>query len=112
MNRVRALAAAVAGSAVARLEAASPPQSTPVDVALGTLPAGKTITVVFDVTVNAPPIAQYSTEGTVSGTNFSDVLTGTVTTPGDRFNTATAAGLVAEPCVAGGADYVHGDGDG
>ncbi len=90
MDRVRALAVAVAGSVVARVEAASPPQPTaPVDVVLGTLPAGKTITVVFDVTVNAPPVAQYSTQGTVSGTNFSDVLTGTVTTPGDRINTST-----------------------
>ena len=105
------LVRAAARSALpAALEAS--PQPPAVDVALGTLPAGKTITVVFDVTVNTPPVAQYSTQGTVSGTNFSDVLTGTVTTPGDKFNTATAAGLVVEPRVAGGIDYVHGDGDG
>jgi hypothetical protein len=90
MSRVRALAAVVAGGVVARVEAASPAQSTRVDVALGTLPAGKTITVVFDVTVNAPPVGQYSTQGTISGTNFSDVPTGTVTTPGDKLNTETA----------------------
>ena len=102
MTRVRALAAAVAGSVVARLEAASPPQPTaPVDVALGTLPAGKTITIVFDVTVNAPPVAQYSTEGTVSGTNFSDVLTGMVTTAGDKFNTATVLVSSLNPASQG-----------
>jgi hypothetical protein len=44
--------------------------------AVGTLPAGKTITIKYSATVNVPPGAlQASTQGTVSGTNFATVQT-------------------------------------
>ncbi len=66
------------------------PQPPPVDVPLGSLPVGKTVRVVFDVTVNTVPVALYSNQGTVSGTNFAPVLTNTATTTGDRFDTGTA----------------------
>ncbi|PYR55311.1 MAG: hypothetical protein DMF85_19880, partial [Acidobacteria bacterium] len=86
---------------VARVEAASPPPPPPpVDVDLGTLPAGKTVTIVFDVTVNGPhPFGTYSNQGTVTWTNSGSVLTDDpsvgggadpTVTPGDRYNTSTA----------------------
>src|SRR6185503_4332477 len=58
---------------------AAPPMSF-VDVLLniGILPAGKSITITFNVTVNNPYLGatnQVSNQGTVSGTNFSNVLT-------------------------------------
>jgi hypothetical protein len=45
---------------------------------IGTLPAGKNITITFNVTVNNPYLGatnQVSNQGTVSGANFSSVLT-------------------------------------
>ena len=43
---------------------------------VGTLPAGKTITIKYAATINAPPLArQVSTQGTVQGTNFATVQT-------------------------------------
>src|SRR5207253_7319767 len=48
-------------------------------ITIGTLPSGKSVTIKFDVTVNGPPIAagvnSVSAQGTVSGSNFSNVLT-------------------------------------
>src|SRR5262249_40973994 len=41
-----------------------------VEVDLGTLPAGKSITVVYTVDVQPPPVASYSTHATISGSNF------------------------------------------
>jgi len=38
-----------------------------------------------DVTVNTPPVAQYSNVAMVTGSNFGLVTTNTVNTPGDRF---------------------------
>jgi hypothetical protein len=53
------------------------------NVNVGTLPAGKSITITFQVTIDTPFNAtQVSNQGTVSGTNFSPVVTddpGTVT---------------------------------
>jgi len=49
-----------------------------VSLSIGTLPAGKTTTIVFNVTVNNPYLGatnQVSNQGTVSGANFSSVLT-------------------------------------
>lgn len=58
---------------------ASPPTSfADVLLNIGVLPAGKTITITFDATVDDPfpgPGAQVCNQGTVSGTNFTDVLT-------------------------------------
>ena len=45
---------------------------------IGTLPAGESVTITFNVSVNNPftgPTAQVANQGTVSGTNFGDVLT-------------------------------------
>jgi hypothetical protein len=47
-------------------------------LAIGTLPAGESVTITFNVSVDDPftgAMAQVSNQGTVSGTNFSDVLT-------------------------------------
>src|SRR5262249_5336012 len=61
-----------------------------VDVDLGTLAGGKSITVVYDVTVNSPPVASYDTHATISGSNFATFDSTTGTMPGDRYNTSTA----------------------
>ncbi len=65
---------------VQRAHAMKPAPMSFVDVLLniGTLPAGKTVTIKFDVTVDDPwqgATNQVSNQGTVSGTNFADVLT-------------------------------------
>jgi len=47
-------------------------------LSIGTLPAGENVTITFNVTVNDPfagAMAQVANQGTVSGTNFADVLT-------------------------------------
>jgi len=47
-------------------------------LSIGTLPAGESVTITFNVTVNDPftgALPQVSNQGTVSGTNFSNVLT-------------------------------------
>lgn len=49
-----------------------------VNVSIGTLPAGKSISIIFDVTVNnslPPGTTSVSQQGTVSGSNFSSVVT-------------------------------------
>lgn len=59
-------------------------QSSGVSVNLGTLRAGDSVTITFQVTVNDPPpagVTQVSNQGTVSGTNFTDVLTDDPATP-------------------------------
>jgi uncharacterized repeat protein (TIGR01451 family) len=56
----------------------APVQAAPLDaISIGTLPAGKDVTIVFDVTVNslAADVNHLSNQGTVSGDNFSNVLT-------------------------------------
>src|SRR5215831_8318475 len=67
-------------AALAALLAASPasPSGETVVRTLGTLPPGKTVVVRFSAIVNAPFPAgatQVSTQGTVTGTNFSSVPT-------------------------------------
>ena len=66
---------------------------------IGTLPAGKSITVVFTVTVDTPPVASYSTSATISSTtaSFSDVTSNTVTTTGDRYNSSNTLVSSANP---------------
>ena len=47
-------------------------------LSIGTLPAGKTVTLTFEVVINnpmTPGVTQVSNQGTVSGGNFSSVLT-------------------------------------
>jgi len=52
-----------------------------ITVTIGTLPAGKSVTLTFQVTVNnSTTVASVSNQGTVSGTNFSNVLTNAAVT--------------------------------
>jgi uncharacterized repeat protein (TIGR01451 family) len=54
------------------------PSGETVTASIGTLPAGKTVHVQFQVTVNSPlpsSVSQVSNQGTVSGDNFASVLT-------------------------------------
>lgn len=54
------------------------PSGETVNATIGTLPAGKTVRVQFKVTVNSPlpaGVSQVSNQGTVSGSNFANVLT-------------------------------------
>ena len=49
-----------------------------INVAIGEIPVGKSLSIFFDVTVNSPfpaAVTEVSNQGTVSGSNFSDVLT-------------------------------------
>lgn len=58
--------------------AAMMPPAPPFSLSIGTLPPAKSVTIKFSVTVNssiAPAVSQLSAQGTVTGTNFSDVLT-------------------------------------
>jgi uncharacterized repeat protein (TIGR01451 family) len=72
-----------------------------VDVMLniGILPAGKTITITFDATVDDPfpgPGAEVCNQGTVSGTNFSNVLTDDPSVGGAADPTCTPIDLQAD----------------
>lgn len=52
-------------------------------ITIGDLPAGKSLTIVFKVTINSGTLAtQISAQGTVSGTNFSNVSTDDLPQPG------------------------------
>jgi hypothetical protein len=91
-------ATVVAGRVLDALSPALEARQAGLNESLGTIPAGESLTIVFDVTVNGPPVAQYSAQGTVSGNNFSSFLTDDpavggaadpTTTPGDRFDTTT-----------------------
>jgi Ca2+-binding RTX toxin-like protein len=60
------------------MRAAAPMAFADVMLNIGILPAGKTITITFNVTVNNPYLGatnMVSNQGTVSGTNFTNVLT-------------------------------------
>ncbi|HXC70501.1 MAG TPA: Calx-beta domain-containing protein, partial [Pyrinomonadaceae bacterium] len=96
-SKTNAPAARISSSRIARVKPAASQQSSRVmhhaprrtaatfnsmfaDVMLsiGTLPAGESVTITFHATVNNPftgSMAQVSNQGTVSGTNFADVLT-------------------------------------
>jgi hypothetical protein len=59
------------------MRAAAPMSFVDVLLNIGDLPAGKTVTITFNVTVANPYLGatnQVSNQGTVSGTNFSNVL--------------------------------------
>jgi hypothetical protein len=65
-------------------------------VNIGTLPAGESVTITFNVTVNNPftgALPQVSNQGTVSGTNFSNVLTDDPTVGGTADPTVTPIDL-------------------
>src|SRR5258705_221313 len=81
------------------MRAAAPTSLADVMLNIGTLPAGKSITITFNVTVNNPFLgatAQVSNQGTVSGTNFSDVLTDDRTVGGAADPTVTPIDLQAD----------------
>ena len=74
------------------------PNSMLADVMLniGTLPAGESVTITFNVTVDDPftgALPQVSNQGTVSGTNFSNVLTDDPTVGGAADPTVTPIDL-------------------
>jgi len=80
-----------------RMTGASP-STTLADVLvnIGTLPAGESVTITFNVTVNNPftgALPQVSNQGTVSGTNFSNVLTDDPTVGGTADPTVTPIDL-------------------
>jgi len=63
---------------------------------IGTLPAGESVTITFNVTVDDPftgALPQVSNQGTVSGTNFADVLTDDPTVGGTADPTVTPIDL-------------------
>ena len=63
---------------------------------IGTLPAGESVTITFNVTVDDPftgALPQVSNQGTVSGSNFSDVLTDDPTVGGTADPTVTPIDL-------------------
>ncbi|HNC45599.1 MAG TPA: hypothetical protein PLU80_15645, partial [Acidobacteriota bacterium] len=64
-----------------------------VNSSIGTIPAGKSVTVRFDVTIDNPPAAgtaQVCNQGTVSGSNFSNVVTDDPDVAGAANATCTA----------------------
>jgi hypothetical protein len=79
-----------------RTMGASPTMFADVMLSIGTLPAGESVTITFNVTVNNPftgALPQVSNQGTVSGTNFSSVLTDDPTVGGTADPTVTPIDL-------------------
>ncbi|HKO96858.1 MAG TPA: Ig-like domain-containing protein [Pyrinomonadaceae bacterium] len=72
---------------------AAPTMVGSVNLNIGTLPAGESMTITFQVTINSPLVppttTQVSNQGTVSGTNFSPVLTDDPTVGGTADPTVT-----------------------
>ena len=67
-------------------------------LSIGTLPSGESVTITFNVTVDDPftgALPQVSNQGTVSGSNFSDVLTDDPTVGGAADPTVTPIDLPA-----------------
>jgi uncharacterized repeat protein (TIGR01451 family) len=97
-----ASAKAPRGSRVMRnhaMRAAAPASFADVMLSFGDIPAGKTVTVTWNVTVDDPfpgPGAQVCNQGTVSGTNFTSVLTDDPDVGGVTDPTCTAIDLQAD----------------
>ena len=73
-----------------------------VNLAIGTLPAGESVTITFRVLIDDPFLgsgAEVSNQGTVSGTNFGDVLTDDPTVGGAADPTVTPIDLQADVAV-------------
>ena len=82
-------------------------------LAIGDLPAGKAVRIFFDATVNAGVTSNLSNQGTVSGTNFTAVLTDDPEVGGTADPTVTP--IQAPPSTAywdGGTTDIAGNGDG
>ncbi|MCX7013159.1 MAG: CHRD domain-containing protein [Candidatus Sumerlaeota bacterium] len=66
--------------------------AAPLSVNIGTIPAGKTVTMTFDAAINSPlpwTVRQVSNQGTVSGTGFAPVHTDDPDTPAPGDPTVT-----------------------
>src|SRR5262249_52689477 len=94
---IQSVGRSAAGALVTPLQAFT----ASVDVDLGTLAGGRSITVIYDVTVDPPPVATYDTHATISGSNFSTFDTTTGTMPGDRYNTTTVVASSKTPAARG-----------
>jgi hypothetical protein len=82
--------------ASSRTTAPTPSMLADVMLSIGTLPAGESVTITFNVTVDDPfggALPQVSNQGTVSGTNFADVLTDDPTVGGATDPTVTPIDL-------------------
>ncbi len=81
------------------------PQYLSAPVTIGTLPPGKSITVTFQVTVNTTPatFTSVSSQGTISGDNFANVLTDDPDVAGPANPTVTP---VEQPPVLTDANFV------
>src|SRR4030095_15204471 len=76
--------------------AAAPMSFADVMLTIGTLPAGESVTITFNATVNDPftsATPQVSNQGTVSGSNFANVLTDDPTVGGAADPTVTPIDL-------------------
>lgn len=70
-----------------------------VNASVGTLPAGKSVHITFQVTVDNPfPVTQVSNQGTISGDNFANVLTDDPAAGGSADPTVTQ--ILTPPNVA------------
>lgn len=97
----------VLAMALASLLVPSGSAADQVNVTLGDLPAGKTVTIVFQATINTPftgTSAQVSNQGTVSGTNFSSFLTDDPAVGGAADPTVTVVQLPSATTVVSNAN--------
>ena len=72
--------------------------ATTVNVTVGTLPAGKSVTIIFDSVISGTPNL-ISNQGSVSGGNFATVLTDDPDTPAPSDPTVTRVYLAVKPAV-------------
>jgi hypothetical protein len=95
-SRLSGFFSTVAGAVTPSAHAAPAPMpALEVNQSLGTLPANKSVVVVFDVTVNGPhPFASYTNNATIKADGVPDTQK-QVVTPGDRYNNTTT--LSADP---------------
>ncbi|HEY0320623.1 MAG TPA: Ig-like domain repeat protein, partial [Pyrinomonadaceae bacterium] len=100
-SRLSSFISAITGAVAPTAHAApAPPPALDINQNFGTLPAGKSLTITFDVSVNGPhPLASYTNQGTVKADSVADKLTDDpsvgggsdpTVTPGDRYDTTTA----------------------
>lgn len=79
------------------------PVASTINLNIGTLPAGKSITITFHASINnsvPPGTTQVSNQGTVSGDNFADVLTDDPTVGGTADPTVTPIQAEAPPTIS------------
>jgi hypothetical protein len=80
-------------ASIARAVSFAPSMVGSVNLNIGTIPAGETVTITFNVTINSPLVptntTQVANQGTVSGTNFGPVVTDDPDTPAPNDPTIT-----------------------